>query len=222
MNFKVLHHPTPERWSEIESQMWKDKFSLNLFPAAELKELMSIDELQYFCWRHGLYQLPTKELIDCLQSLISGVLPSDVMEIGAGAGQIGSHLGVRMTDSRLQDDPTIQAYYNIVKQPVMKYHPDVEKIDGNSAVLKYKPRVVIACWVTGKPEGNYFGIDEEKIISQVDQYIFVGNKRTHHKKRFINSINGEGNYFDWLLSRAVDQSENRIWIIENGAGASIY
>lgn len=53
--------------------------------------------------------------------------------------------------------------------------------DAVSAVQKYKPNVVIGCWVTHvfderRPDagGNMFGIDEAKLIATCDEYIVVG------------------------------------------------
>ena len=55
---------------------------------------------------------------------------------------------------------------------------------------KYKPDVVIGCWVAHKfdprrpqAEGFEDGIDEEDILRHCGRYIIVGNARVHRSKK---------------------------------------
>src|SRR5271170_675184 len=74
------------------------------------KEYDKIDRiaLKLFCHATGRYGLPTIELVEYLKELIGG---RSAIEIGAGNGDLGRHLGIPMTDSRLQEDPVIRERY---------------------------------------------------------------------------------------------------------------
>lgn len=213
-SINVLIPPTPVREKEIESLMWEDTFNLKLYSLEDYERLLTPMEICYFAWKHGLYQLPTIEFIEHLKLHMIGanVLLSDVIEIGAGAGQIGRHLGIRMTDSKLQEEPEIQAYYAAVGQPLIKYHPDVEKIDANSAVIKYQPKIVIGCWITEFPQ-LIFGVKEPEMMKLINQYVFVGNRIPHTGKPLLEGRSSD--YYPWLVSRSFHPEENRIWIINN-------
>lgn len=208
----IIDPPTPDRGKEIESFMW-DGINLKLYSAQDYDRLLTQMELCWFCWRHGLYQLPTTELISYLKQWMieRNILPSDMMEIGAGAGQIGRHLGIRMTDSKIQDSPEIGAYMSIFRQPTVKYSPDVLKIEGDAAVVIYRPRVVLACWVTEWPRLAW-GVHEEQIMELIEHYIFIGNKITHVDKKSIGTK--EGDYYPWIKSRSFNPDQNRIWILK--------
>jgi hypothetical protein len=86
------------------------------------------------------------------------------------------------------------------------------------AVEKYRPQVVVACWVTHifnekHPErsGNAYGVDEEKLLSMVDTYIFIGNEEVHRNKPLW--MKRHTTYtFPWLYSRAMNPTPNFIAI----------
>jgi hypothetical protein len=144
------------------------------------------EERSRLCVEHGLYGLPTTELVDYLRTLIAG---RSAIEIGAGNGVLAKALGIRATDSRMQEDPKIAALYDAVRQPVVRYGDQVERLDAVQAIRKYKPQVVVACWVTHKYDakrhaagGNQFGVAEEKILAACENYIFVGNVQVHAGK----------------------------------------
>lgn len=153
----------------------------------------------------GLYGLPTLELVDWLHTRIAGRL---AIEIGAGSGALASALAIPATDSKMQDDPKIAALYRSMNQPTVPYGPNVERLAAADAVARYKPKVVIACWVTHKYRpirhaagGNQFGVNEEAIIARCDEYIFIGNEDVH-KDKSIWTLPHEIFYPDWLYSRA--------------------
>lgn len=168
--------------------------------------------LKYFMHQYAIYVLPTTELIDWLKQNIIG----NAIEIGAGHGAIARALNIPITDSRLQERPEIKLWYGMNGQPVIKYAKDVEKLDAEQAVKKYKPETVIGAFITHKfnsvvNNGNAFGVEEELILQSVKRYINIGNLTTHKDKPILK-LKHESLYFDWLITRSVIQQENRIFI----------
>ena len=73
------------------------------------------------------------------------------------------------TKQRQQEEAMVKAHYQQIRQPTVPYDDHVEKLDATSAVGKYRPNVVIACWVThlfdaDRPSsgGSVFGVSEKK------------------------------------------------------------
>jgi len=158
----------------------------------------------------GLYVLPTQELIDWLRTKMIGM----TIEIGCGTGAIGRGLGIPFTDSKLQAEPDIVAWYLSQGQIPIVYPPDVEKLTADEAISKYNPNTVVGAFITHKfngVDGNMFGVVEEKILGAGIQYINIGNEGTHVTKPILNTSHSEYQ-FDWLITRSVDQKLNRIWI----------
>lgn len=182
---------------------------LNKFP----QEMISL-----FCHRHALYQIPTVELIDFIKNEIGC---AQVIEIGSGNGCMGRSLGVKLTDNKMQQLPEIINHYAILKQPVITYGDDVEKIDAISAVKKYKPQVVVASWVThfwlpGMTSGNVYGIKEEELFENgVEKYIHTGNSDTHQYKPILNKYPVKKYKFPWIISRSMKRELNEIYIFTN-------
>ncbi len=183
---------------------------------AQLKQF-SQSQISYFCLQHAIYQLPTIELIDFIHNQIGG---ESAIEIGSGNGHIGSALGIKMTDNHMQLIPSIKAHYELLGQPVIKYGKDVEQIDAISAVEKYKPEVVVACWVThkfkdGMEVGNMLGVEEELFFDMgVKKYVHVGNENVHRQKPLLNKIEPKRYKFPWLLSRSMQPHDNVIYVFE--------
>lgn len=176
------------------------------------------EELSLFCLMHGVYQLPLVELIQFLRVEIGG---RSALEIGAGNGCIGRSLGIKTSDNHMQLIPEIRNYYeNIVRQPIVKYGKDVENLDAISAVKKYKPEVVVACWVThlykpGMEVGNPLGIEEELLFANgVKKYIHVGNTDVHSQKPILSKMKYRTYQFPWLVSRSMNRDNNIIYIFE--------
>jgi hypothetical protein len=125
-----------------------------------------------------------------------------------------------MTDSRIQEDPVIQMQYAAMRQPVIKYSPEVKNLEALDAVKTFNPSTVIASWITTyaphkMPYGsNPYGVKESIILPLIDKFILIGNLDQHWDKP-IMKMKHEEYYFDWLVSRGKDQSKNRIWIWEN-------
>lgn len=158
---------------------------LRVVPAIILAETTAQERL-LFGVRQGLYSFPTEELCDFLRNRINGKV---AIEVGAGHGTLAKALNIPATDSRVQEEAAVIAHYQQIGQTTVPYGEHVEKPGAMSAVQKYKPNVVIGCWVTHvfderRPDagGNMFGIDEAKLIDSCDEYIVVGNEQVHAHK----------------------------------------
>src|ERR1700733_793994 len=167
------------------------------------------DELRLFCHFHARYLLPTLELIEFLDPLIK---KEDTLEIGAGCGDLGRNLGIRMTDNYCQEIPEVKLIYTLTSQPTIAYAKDVEKIDAIEAIKKYKPKNVIGAWVTQwadcdlsvpKGNGSIYGIKENEILDLVDNYILIGSEKIHGTKK-IMTIPHETVNIDFVRSRCDD------------------
>jgi len=187
---------------------------LQVPPASEYK-LFSQEQISIFCVKNAFYGLPTVELVQWLQHEV-GDRPA--IEIGAGNGALGRALGIPMSDSFLQDQPEVKAYYESLQQPTIRYGRDVEKLDYKKAIQKYKPSVVIGNWVTQlwrdhSDDGNasMHGLDEEWILKNVPCYIHVGNTKTHGRKRILKNPHHQYK-FEWLFSRSVAADECVIYV----------
>jgi hypothetical protein len=166
--------------------------------------------------RHGLYGLYTTELVDWVRDRIAG---RTALEIGAGNGVLAAALGIRATDSFQQQEPAIKAYYEAMRQPTVKYGDHVERLDALAAVCKYRPQVVVGCWVTHRfdalqphREGNTAGIDEVALMDHCDEYIFIGNRHVHATKPLWEASGVLNEIFlpSGLYSRSMNSDDNFI------------
>lgn len=135
-------------------------------------------------------------------------------------GDLGSLLGIPMTDSYSQTTPEMRMYYASLGQPIISPPPSVEKLDALEAVKKYKPEVVVAAWVTqlfqdGDTEekigSSVYGVDELRILDCCQTYIFIGNAQVHKDKRILKKPH-ETHKAYYLLSRSLHAQENVIWV----------
>lgn len=168
----------------------------------------------YFMWTHGIYCIPTTELIRWIKENTLG----SSIEIGSGTGAIGKALGIPTTDNKMQEDPIIKMQYAMGGQPTIKYPAHVEKMDAHEAVMKYRPDTVVGSFIThrfekGQAEGNMFGVQEEFILQNVKRYINIGNLVTHALKPIL-AMPHKQYHFDWLITRGVDQSKNVIFVFD--------
>ena len=215
MRIQVLPDIAEAKLAELEAEAFKDG-QLQVMPASFYREF-SQPELSLFCVRHGLYCLPTKELVNFLFHHI-GCEPA--IEIGSGNGVIGRALGIPRTDSKMQERPDIAAHYRSLKQAPVIYGADVEKMTALQAVEHYKPKVVVAAWVTHKYDekehwrgGNQWGVDEEKLLAKkfLKTYIHVGNVSVHRAKKILSKEHEEFRP-DRLFSRSAQATDIVIWI----------
>jgi hypothetical protein len=209
----------PKLVRDIAPFMLNEQGQLRVVPASTLASTTP-EERMLFGVRHGLYSFPTEELRDYLLARIAG---RRAIEIGAGSGVLAKELGIRATDNRQQEDAELKAYYQRLGQPTVAYGDDVEKLDAAAAIAKYKPEVVIACWVTHRfepssPErgGSNTGVDEAGIVAACDEYIFVGNQQVHAAKP-IWTLAHERITPDWLYSRAMNGTSEFIAVWSKAA-----
>lgn len=161
-------------------------------------------EIVYFAVRHGMYCIPTLELVDWLKRHIGG---RTAIEIGSGNGLLAKALDIPATDNRMQDWPEIRALYDKAQQPVVKYGSNVETLDALDAIKRYAPQVVLGAWVTHRYDllrhedgGNTYGPNELEIIKQAE-YVFIGACDTHRHKPILQ-LPHEEYEFPWLVSRS--------------------
>jgi hypothetical protein len=199
---------------DISSLLLDSRKRLRVLPA-RVFEATTAQERLVFGVRHGLYSFPTEELCDFLRTRIQGKV---AIEVGAGHGTLAKALSIPATDNRQQEEAVIKAHYQQLGQSTVPYGEHVEKLDAVSAVKRYRPDVVIACWVThlfdaNRPDagGSVFGVDEASLIASCDEYIFVGNEHVHAHKP-IWAIPHEKLTPPWLYSRAVNGSRDFIAI----------
>ena len=202
--------------NELEKHMVKDG---KIMPISyQVLKTFSKEQLATFAHKYAIYQYPTVELLAFITSEIGD--HRQAMEIGAGNGCFGRSLGIRMVDNYQQEMPQVKEMYDLAMQPTIKYGKDVEKIGGNEAVLKYKPKTVLACWVTDKwdnatKSGNYWGVKEEDLFNNgVKKYIHVGNDKTHLVKPILKKIKHKKYYFPWLITRSLSTEANSIYVFE--------
>lgn len=196
---------------------------MHVLPAAELRRVPHT-ALQVWMQARGRYQLPTVELVEWLRARIAG-RPS--VEIGAGCGDVGRAVGgVTLTDSYFQTKAEIQRHYGTIGSQPISPPPDVMRREGLRAAMRYQPDVCLACWVTqayapGDKEREtgscVGGVDFHELLRWVGELVFVGNAGTHRDMRLLQ-IEHEEYAPDWLVSRAHDQSANRIWVWKGRKG----
>jgi hypothetical protein len=187
---------------------------IKLLPTSYYKS-QDWNEFRLFCHNYSRYGIVTEELINVLKPYIEN---KKAIEIGAGNGDLGFHLGIPMTDSKMQNNYLIKKIYKSMGQPTIDYPEDVEQLDAISAIRKYQPEVVVASWVTtfGDPTKDHFGchefgIKENEILDMVDTYIFYGNLNVHGDKPILKLphtlISNPG-----FISRSVYTDLNRLII----------
>jgi hypothetical protein len=129
---------------DIASLLLDSHGRLRVVPARSLEDTTAQERL-VFGVRHGLYSFPTEELCDFIRARIQG---KSAIEIGAGHGALAAALALPATDNRRQEEPELKAHYRQIGQPTVPYGDHVEKLDAVLALRKYRPNVVVACWVT--------------------------------------------------------------------------
>ncbi|MGF7535464.1 hypothetical protein AAGG74_17570 [Bacillus mexicanus] len=205
--------------SYLDELLLDEKGNLKILSYEDLKEVPQT-HLTTFCVKKGFYSIPTKELISFIYEEIKEDYISTI-EIGSGNGTIAKSLGIKGTDNYLQHRPEVKAHYELLQQTIVPYGENVEKLDALAAVRKYQPENVIAAWVTHKynPDqhwrgGSEFGVNEETLLSNINKYIFVGNKHVHSKKPLLELKHREIKE-PWILSRSQHSDDNFIAIWEN-------
>lgn len=174
-------------------------------------------EILQFLYETATYVAPTEELLDFLDELIGD---EKTIEICAGNGSIGSELDIVMTDSYQQrDDKFTREHYQKTGQPLIQYPGNVLKLEASAAVRRMKPHTVIGCyamhkWREDTKSGNYKGVDFEDVYAHCSRLVLVSHLQTH-KDNPLMSLPHQEIELPGLLTRAADQSQNRIFIWEH-------
>lgn len=193
-------------------------------PAAEWLQF-PWEELRMFMHEYPVYVLPTTELLDMLADLTDGL---KTIEIGAGSGSIGRHLGIKMTDSYLQqDNALVKKLYELTGQPVIHYPPDVIKADALTAYRRFKPECILGCYVThrwreGMQNGNMYGVDFERLLPLIRRLVLVGNKHVHWENPIMSLNHREIDLHGALITRNEDRSADRIYVWDNDYSHTTY
>lgn len=176
-----------------------------------------IKHLQIWAHHNAIYQIITTELLEFLRNEIAGL---KTIEICAGAGIISRELGIIGTDSFMQKSKLFKAHAASLGQEITKPGKHVKKYEALDAIRMFKPECVIGTFASQKTtygeyvqkiQGSPYGVDEIELLGRVLKYINIGNKDTHFGKHIFKCPHRE-EYYPWLVSRAFDQSKNRIWI----------
>ena len=180
----------------------------------DIKNVPNTD-ISLWCVNNAVYQIATFELIEFLRNEIGN---HSAIEICSGYGHVGRSLGIPITDSYMQTRPEIEVHYASLNQKTIHPPEDVLKMEATVAVDHFNPDIVIGCfathkWQPGDKNGSDFGVNEEYILEKVKKFIHIGNEKTHESKRILK-IPHKSIKFPWLVSRAIDQSKNVIWIWE--------
>lgn len=183
--------------------------------SALLREVDPV-HLRAWCVKRGVCQIPTIELIAWLKQTING---RSAIEICAGRSCLGRHIGSPMFDNYLHAQRQIRAHYKRMGQTHAIPDRDVQRMDANEAVRRFKPEVVVGAWVTqkrfnGEEQASDFGVDEHKILDAGCTYIHIGNLGPHGQKRILIRPHHELE-LPFLFGRGIDASLNRVWVWES-------
>lgn len=166
---------------------------LKAMPAA-FWEATTLGQRVLFGHTHGIYSYPTLEAVEFVRDIIAG-RENQTIEIGAGMGQWSKALGIRATDSFLQRRPDVAKQYADAGQKPAPYGTHVRKYEAIKAVREFRPKVVVASWVTQKfradrfcVRGNADGVDELRLLQYVDEYIFIGSTASHGDKMILEDM----------------------------------
>jgi hypothetical protein len=188
--------------------------SLKLLPA-RVYQILIREHLALWCHIYGRYGVPTLELVQFLRKLIGN---RTAIEIGAGYGDLSVLLNIPATDSKLQQsEELVSQFYQALRQPAIRYPGFVEKLDAADAIQKYRPKVVLASWVTQlgdekTPQSCSWGIDEEWIINNCETYVQITHDKVAGKKRALRLPHQEYRP-GWMVSRSL-RPGNVIYIWE--------
>jgi hypothetical protein len=176
------------------------------------------DVIRVWCFLNSVYLLPTVELLEFLRQYVD----DSCIEIGSGNNLLFQYLGIPGTDSFIQQTPEMVSYYTALGQVPTRPPSSVENLTAAEAIAKYRPKTVIAGWVTqywnGKDShGSVFGVDEEAVIDMGIRYIFVGARSEHSPKSILRRPHIEipGTQHG-VFSRVKDRGDDVIYLWNSG------
>jgi hypothetical protein len=230
---RLLDGLAPGELEDLDASLLLPNGRLRLMPTPELLAV-GLLRLQAWCVLRARYQLVTRELVQWLSDRIAG---RPALEIGAGMGDLGWHLGIPQTDLGLQGDHFEASGFcdhPLYRDQAPTEPPvDIERLEADAALAKYSPRVVVGAWITQRRHDKRrpsrelldapalastlvpYGVEEVRIL-QVANYIHVGNSGVHQGKR-IYSLKHRTYHPEGLVSRGIDQSKNEIRVWERKA-----
>ena len=100
---------------------------------------------------------------------------------------------------------SVKAYYDLMRQPTIRYPVDIIELDAHEAVKRYRPQVVIGSYIThrwrpGMTSGNQYGVDNLKIARKVEAYYMIGSLTTHMQDPAMKHLDGIERH-DFLYTR---------------------
>ena len=198
---------------ELDTLLLDSDGRIKLLPF-EFYETLDRRKIRIWATYHARYGIPTVELIQWLRVEI---FDRAAIELGAGNGDLGHHLGILATDSYSQANPATKAKLLSMGQPPTAPREEVKRFDAESAIRRYQPKVAIASWLTQKLRhddmdagGTEGGADEDFIISRC-AYIHIGHEEVHGTKRALKHKHRKLNP-PWLVSRREDWGRNVIYV----------
>lgn len=205
-----------------ETADWLDADGRLKLQPAHVYQSVPPQDLCAFCVEQGRYCIPTIELIQWLKERIGD---RNAIEVGAGNADLGYHLGIKQTDSYVQQShQAVNLLMTLTRQEPTRPKPDVLRLDAESAARGLRPDVVVASWLTrkfirgvdieGKAQASIYGPEEEKILKACAEYIHIGNLEVHGQKTLLQ-LPHETFYFPWLVSRAFNPALNVIHVWKN-------
>lgn len=199
-------------WCDEQGNRLEDGFIKDL--PASFWNSYPWETVRLFMHLYPIYVLPTTELLDKLDELIGDF---STIEIGAGSGNIGRNLDIKMTDSYQQTlDCQTAMIYKTIRQPVPKYPGNVFRADALTAIRRFHPECVVGCyvthkWVKGMKTGNSKGVEFKRILPQVKRLILVGNENIHAENPIMRLPHQEIQ-LEGLITRNDDRSADRIYV----------
>ena len=188
--------------------------------AAVYADIPQLDLLRW-CYKEGRYSLPTAELVDWLRERIAG---RSCLEICAGNGDLGYHLGVPAVDNFHQQRPDVKSRLGCKGWSATRPTSEVIHLDAREAVRYSKPAVVIGAWVQPQNESpDLEGPIEEDIIRSVESYIHIGHWVIHQNKSALTLphkcwlaedltyASTDGTRRTWLISRMLIPELTAVW-----------
>lgn len=214
----MIYPPEIEEFLQAYDDVLLDEKGILKLQPAELYRGIDNAHLRVWCICRAIYQIPTVELIEWLQTNFN---LDKTIEIGAGNNYLYHHLGIVGIDNYSEQIPAVELVHEILHQPSTNPPPEVEKIDAIAAIEKYQPETVITSWATLKTEdpkdidaGHKYAPDEKEILNTGVTYVFIGNEDIHGDRLIMNKPH-KTYYFDWLVSRGYYPEKNCIYVWES-------
>ena len=150
-----------------------------------IAKLMQQGLYSFYVDKRGLFTINTIEFYEIIYSILGKYSSDKFLEIGAGDGSLASYLKLNKDVNLISiDDHSYGSRETdsnciLAKRPATK---DIEQLDLETALEKYKPKFVISSWLVN-PKYNLG--DDMKIIENpnIEYYLWIGDS----SKRFSSS-----------------------------------